>query len=165
ILATCGERHGDQRVNGARRADRLHRPGATDAREQVVELVMQVALEGTHLPRGGRVLGEELLRQAGDAERQAAHPERTAVLAPRPLDPAAAHVGPEVGPSLQGEGVAGGAEDEPRLVRTGDDLDGESGLAAQARDEALAVARLAHRAGSDDTEPLDAPDACKPPES
>ena len=52
-------------------------------------------------------------------------------------------------PALETQRVAGGAEDEPRLVGPGDDATGKPGLAPQAPHERGAVAGLADGARRD----------------
>jgi hypothetical protein len=125
VVAARGERHRDQRVHRARRADRLHRPGAPHAQQQVSHLALEMALERADLSRRGGLLGKELLRQPCYAQRQTAHPERPAVLRERQLDAAAPHVDQQMGTALEPECVTRGPEDQPRLLRAGDDLDGQ----------------------------------------
>jgi hypothetical protein len=90
-----------------------------------------VPLEGANLSGGRRILGEILLGQARDAEREATHPERAAVLRERQLDAPAPDVDQQVRAAVQPEGMAAGAEDESRLLRSGDDLDRQPRLASQ----------------------------------
>ena len=62
---------------------------------------LQVPLQGTDLPGGRRVLGEELLREPRHPQRETAHPERASVLGKGELDASASHVDQQVGTAIE----------------------------------------------------------------
>ena len=135
-----------------------------DAVEQRAEHLLEVPLEPTHLPGGGRVMQQKALGQAGHTERQAPQPERAAVVDEHELDAAAAHVDQQVRPPFEPERMTGGAEDEPRLLEPRDDPHGDPGLTAQPAHQRRPVPRLAHRARRHGPQAVDPPRAREPSE-
>src|SRR6185369_17923379 len=95
-----------------------------------------------HLTARRRVVLQKPLRETRHPERQTPHPERPPVLHEDQLDAATADVDQEIGPALEAQRMARGAEDQAGLLGAGDDAHTDPGFAPESLHERAAVARL-----------------------
>lgn len=96
------------------------------------------------------------LCQSRRTQLHAAHPEWLAVAHQHQLDAAAADVDEQMRSAVETQSVTRGLEDEASLVEAGDHFNCQASLALDAADEFGAIARLAHRAGRNGAQAVDA---------
>ena len=159
VLTARRRRHRDQRADRPGSPDGTQGSRPAHPRQHLAELAAKMLLELADLPGPRRIVDEEAFGQPRHAERQAPHPERAPVADEHELDASAPHIDQQVGAAVETEGVAGGAEDETRLVRTRDDANGDARLPPEQADEGGAVPCLAHRARRHGAQALDMPRA------
>ena len=93
-----------------------------------------------------RVALDEALRQADDADLEAARELDRRRRAERDLDAAAADIDDHRAAAADVDAVDGRLVDEPRFFRPGDDARLDAGVLLDSREELAAVARFAHGA-------------------
>jgi hypothetical protein len=139
--------HRGQRQQGTRGAYNQGGPHLAGVVENRLQFFPHMGFERRNLARLGRIGLEKALRQPHHAEFETLLPLDLVAFALDDLDAAAADIDHQRPLAAEIDRVAGRRENQPRLLRAGDDVDMQAELFPRLQYELAAVDRLAHRAG------------------
>jgi hypothetical protein len=142
-------------VDSSRSSDRTLDAVALRTLEKITHLIRQMRFQIADLARARRIIGQELLGEARDAQLEAAHPHRLAIADHHQLDAAAADIDQQMGSAFEPHRMTRGDENEACFLGAGNDFHLDAGFAPDAGHKVSAVLGLAHRAGRNRARPID----------
>ena len=143
LAAVRAQVHGGQRADRA--AETHQHLAAAGRRQRLGELGADRGPQGAQLARVRRLVAHEAPGRAHRAQRQAQHRDDLAGPHPAELQAGAAEVGHQ--PVAEVEAVEGGRHAQPRLVARAQHPHLDALAVTERRQQALAVARIAHGGG------------------